>query len=207
MPTKAKSKPKKSKPSVKARAVRGKRPTSSEKVIAEADRLASLIADAPADQGVPLAPPAFIVGVKMRAAVAVWNRMVPLLSDRGLIDTIDRPMFAMFCVYAAEFVAANEDLLKNGLTKLVKTISGDAMLRENPAVSIRDHAAKICMDLSRRFGLSPLDRAYVLKVQKGADIAPPDLFDLPEPPAVEARPVDPGTAEWNALLDQPGRPN
>ncbi|WP_441268870.1 P27 family phage terminase small subunit [Bradyrhizobium sp. 215_C5_N1_2] len=68
----------------------------------------------------------------------------------------------MFCIYAAEFVAANEEILTKGYSVMVKTISGDKMPRENPAVGRRDHAAKMTIDLSSKFGLSPQDRHRLL---------------------------------------------
>jgi hypothetical protein len=33
-----------------------------------------------------------------------------------------RPIFAMFCVYYAEWVLANEDIIRNGVTQDVKTV-------------------------------------------------------------------------------------
>jgi P27 family predicted phage terminase small subunit len=136
----------------------------------------------------------------------VWLDTIPLLAARGLIDALDKHALAMLCVYVGEFVAANEEVLRNGFTTRVKTVSGDYMLRENPAVSIRDTAQKVVLDISKRFGLTPLDRAYLTKVQKGADIEP-NLFDHPAPAAAE-EPVDPATAEWGLLLEQPPpRPN
>lgn len=174
--------------------------------IAEADRLAGLLADGPTLPGVALAPPVFITGPKMKAAWRVWVDVIPLLAERGLIEALDKHALAMLCVYIGEFVAANEEVLRNGFTTRVKTVSGDYMLRENPAVSIRDTAQKVVMDISKRFGLTPLDRAYLSKMQKGADIDP-SLFDhLAPQPAETEEAADPAIAEWGALLEQPSKP-
>jgi phage terminase small subunit len=181
--------------------------TRAERLTAEADRLAGLLAAAPAIAGVPLAPPAYLADARLKAALQVWVDQVPLLSERGLIEDVDRTAFALYCVYVAEFVTASEDILLHGYSRAVKTISGDKMLRENPSVARRDVAARMVLDLSRRFGLTPLDRAAVLRTRKGLDLAP-GLFDAPPAPEPAAAAVDPDAQAWANLLDAPTpRPN
>lgn len=197
---------KKAKKVVKRRA---KRKGPAAKVIAEADALAVLLADAPVEPGV-LAPPAYIAGPKRMATWRVWSDVTGLLAERGMLDRLDKGVLAIYCVYMAEFVAANEDVRVRGFTTRVKTVSGDHMLRENPAVSIRDTAAKMILDISRREGFTQLDRAMLMRAQKGADM-PADLFAQVVPAAADVEEdIDPEAAGWAKLLDPeqpPAKPN
>src|SRR5437870_4950610 len=149
----------------------GKRPrkrrmTKAERIIAEANRLADLLATAPATPGGSLAPPMFINDPRLAGAARVWNEHATRLEALGMLDGLDRHTFAIFCVNVAEFVQANEDIIVNGYSRRVKTISGDYMSRENPALSRRAEAVKNILDLSRRFGFTPLDRYALFRVSK-----------------------------------------
>lgn len=94
--------------------------------------------------------------------MAVWLEYAPRLDKLHLLARLDRHTFALFCVYAGEFVVANEDVLVKGYSTRVKTVSGDYMLRENPLVPRRDFAAKMVLELSSKFGLTPSDRNKLL---------------------------------------------
>jgi P27 family predicted phage terminase small subunit len=139
----------------------GKRKSKTEKAIAEAERLAELLvaarAQTPSD-----AKPGYLRDRRLAAASAMWDDYAPRLDRLHLLSQLDLHLFGVFCIYAAEFVAANEDILTKGYSVLVKTISGDKMPRENPAVARRDFAAKMTIDLSSKFGLSPQDRHRLL---------------------------------------------
>jgi P27 family predicted phage terminase small subunit len=166
----------------------------------EAARVAALLSAAPAEQEC-LAPPAFIAEATAAGALAVWREYAPVLAARNMLEPIDRHTFALFCWYCAEFVQACEDIRRNGYSREVATIAGGNMLRENPAVARRDSAQKIVLDMSRRFGLTPLDRATLAATQKRADYMPP-ADELPLEPTAEAE-VAPEAKAWAALLDQP----
>lgn len=192
---------------------RAKRKSVVDRAIAEADALVALIADVPVQSGIALAAPSFITGQKRKATWRVWNDTVTLLADRKMLDALDKYVLAMFCVYVVEFVQANEQIQRDGFTTRVKTISGDHMLRENPAVSIRDTAAKIVLDISRREGFTQLDRAILVRTQRTADIQPEDLFTTPvpsAPPGESDDDADPNAKAWSHLLDgdqPPAKPN
>lgn len=140
----------------------GKRKTKTEKAIAEAERQAKLLALPRADETSD-SPPAYLTDPQMAPALAVWREYAPRLDALHLLARLDRHTFALFCVYAGEFVVANEDVLVKGYSTRVKTVSGDYMLRENPSVSRRDFAAKMVLDLSGKFGLTPSDRNKLLR--------------------------------------------
>lgn len=169
----------------------GKRKSKTEKAIAEAERLAKLLA-APRDASETSdAPPAYLEDPRMAPAMAVWREYAPRLDKLHLLARLDRHTFALFCVYAGEFVAANEDILLRGYSVNVKTVSGDRMPRENPSVSRRDFAAKMILDLSSKFGLTPDDRNKLLRA--GAlQFDSETLFGraLPQNDAIEAPVVD-----------------
>lgn len=140
----------------------GKRKSKTERAIAEAERQAKLLALPRADETSD-SPPAYLVDPQMAPALAVWREYAPRLDQLHLLARLDRHTFALFCVYAGEFVVANEDVLVKGYSTRVKTVSGDFMLRENPSVSRRDFAAKMVLDLSSKFGLTPADRNKLLR--------------------------------------------
>jgi phage terminase small subunit len=152
----------------------GKRKTRVERQIAEAERLAEMLASVPPRAGDPLAPPAFIADPRLKGALAVWTEHAARLQRINLLDVEYRNLFAMFCVYMADFVAANDEILKKGYSVNVKTISGSMMPRENPNVSRRDVAADYVLKLSAKFGLTPLDYYALMKDQ--ANRTPTGLF-------------------------------
>lgn len=140
----------------------GKRKTKTERAIAEAERQAKLLA-LPREGDTSDAPPAYLEDPRLAPALAVWREYAPRLDKLHLLARLDRHTFALFCVYAGEFVVACEDILVKGYSTRVRTVSGDYMLRENPSVSRRDFAAKMVLDLSSKFGLTPADRNKLLR--------------------------------------------
>ena len=139
----------------------GKRKSKTEKAIEQAERLAELLVAARA-QTPSEGKPGYLRDRRLAAAGAMWDDYAPRLDRLHLLSQLDLHLFGMFCIYAAEFVAANEDVLTKGYSVMVRTISGDKMPRENPSVARRDFAAKMTLDLSTKFGLSPQDRHRLL---------------------------------------------
>lgn len=196
----------------KPKRTRSPRLTAADRAIAEANRLAGLLADAPSENNDPLAPPAFIADPRLAPALQVWKDHAPRLHDLGLFNSLDRRTFAMLCVYVAEFVAANEDILAHGYSIMVPTVAGGAkgaMPRLNPSVARRDTAMDYILDFSRRFGLTPMDRFGLMRLSKNPNSAP--LFDqapaVPSPATADE--ADAEAEEWRRLTDPsaPPRPN
>lgn len=175
----------------------GRRKTAVQKRMEEAERIAAMLAQPPA-QGDPLAPPA-IIEQGAAAAVAVWRDLAPRLRSTQRLQPQHRPMFAMFCVYFAEWTIANEDIKAKGLTQRVKTVAGGFMERTRPIVAIRDRAFDMVMKLSERFGLTPSDEYSLFREQAVAFAANPGLFDRDH----QAAPASSG-AEAAPAEDQPG---
>lgn len=155
----------------KARGFPNRRKSKTERVLAEMEARAAddakLLAGTkdPADLQ---ALPVFINDKRLAPAIEVWKDYAPRLDKLQLLTTLDRHTFAMFCIYVAEFALANREILDRGYSLPVPTIAKYAdgkpgsMLRENPAVGRRDHAAKMMLDLAEKFGFTPLDRAKLI---------------------------------------------
>jgi hypothetical protein len=79
-------------------------------------------------------------------------------------------VFAQFCVYAGEWVAANEEVLSKGFAQRVKTVAGGYMERTRPAVAIRERAFDVVCKLAEKFGLTPRDRYSLFKDQAAAGL-------------------------------------
>lgn len=162
-----------------------KRRSSVEKQIAQAEKLAALLAAAPAEPGDHLAPPALLADPRCAPALAVWRDYTPRLAKMNLFGDLDRHTFAIFCVYCAEFAAAQQDILDHGYSRNVRTVSGDLMPRVNPAVDRRDTAQKIILEMARRYGLTPLDRLTLIGHQASAGLPAGGLFQ-PVPASPES---------------------
>lgn len=152
--------------------------------LAEARRVAQLLADAPAETGDKLAPPKFL-DARFPAALQVWRALAPKLRETHRLPNQHRYIFALFCVYFAEWVTANEDIAKYGHTQLVETIAGGQMERVRPIVKLREIAMANVMDLSKNFGLTPTDEYALFAHQRVAAQANAGLFDALEPDAAE----------------------
>lgn len=171
-----------------------KRLTKAERQIAKAEELAALLAAAPSESGDHLAPPALLADPRCTPALAVWRDYTPKLAKLNLFGELDRHTFAIFCVYCAEFAAAQQDILDNGYSKNVKTVSGDLMPRVNPSVDRRDTAQKIILEMSKRFGLTPLDQFALFANQASAPPAG-GLFAQPTPKPADQRDAAPAAQD------------
>lgn len=153
---------------------RGK--TKVEKQLAEAEQLAKLLATAPGQENNALSPPLFL-DQRFAPALAVWNEYAPRLAHLNMLDPVYRHTFAAFCVWMGEFLIANEAIAKDGFAVKVRTVSGDRMWRENPNVSRRETAMKFVMQLSERFGFTPLDQHKLVKEMGSSPLGHGTLFD------------------------------
>ena len=77
----------------------GRRKRSVRAMVAEADRVAKLLAQAPAESADVLAPPAMLVDPVYAPALRVWRELVPELRRTHRFSALSRDQFAMFCVY------------------------------------------------------------------------------------------------------------
>jgi phage terminase small subunit len=166
-----------------------------ERLAREARRLADLLIVA--DAGVTAAP-ALLNDPRLAIAKQFWADHAPRLAAIGTLDDLSRINLALLAVYVGDFVVAQDDILDHGFAVRVKTISGDMMPRENPAVARRDYAAKMILELGRHFGLSKLDRLNLQRMRNGRPDSMLPLADAQQKP-VEPEPTDTNASEWAAL--------
>lgn len=200
----------------KAKGFPGKRNSKTERAIAEAERLAKLLADAPAGpDGVPMVP-AMLRNPLLAAAAQVWTDHSAELQKYSLLEKLDRFIFGLFCIYAADFVIASEDILLKGYSVKVRTVSGDLMPRDNPSVGRRDTAAKMLLEMAKEYAMTPLSRLKLFKDQAGMPAGGlwPQGHHPQQPTAAEAdKPLAPVEEDVIGSLDRfdsppPGsRPN
>lgn len=179
-----------------------KRLSKEEKLLAEAARLASLLAEAPRIGEAELAPPAFIADKRLAAAAKVWEQLAPLLETSRRLQAVDRTAFAALCYWQSEFLTAVDDIAERGYSFLGKAIAGGSRPWTNPSVARRDTAWSQVVALSAKFGLTPLDR-IALNKNKGNTLDDSDMLPGMGTPAPAAPPAD-GEAEvvdpWSRRL-------
>lgn len=149
----------------KAKGYPGRRKSKVDKAIEAAQKRAELFASAPFDSNDPVAPPLMLGTPLFAPALAVWRQEAPRLKRSNLLDDEYRLLFASLCVYLSEFWQAAIEVQTKGYGRLVKTVSGDKMERVSPAVGVRDRAHDKVMELSQRFGFTPLDMYRLMKEQ------------------------------------------
>lgn len=158
-----------------------------EQALADAQRLATVLAATPAESDSLLAAPALLADPRLAPALAVWKELAPTLSATGRLQQLDRMTFASLCYWQAEYVTAVDDILARGYSFMVKATKGGERPWFNPSVQRRDTAWREIMALSQRFGLTPLDRAVLIKARK-AGIDPEDELLLPTQSTTRAVP-------------------
>ena len=134
----------------------------------KADTRAAELAAAPPASADPLSPPVWLGEAKLRPALAIWRELVPDLKRYNLLDTLDRPTFAMYCVHMADWVQATRDIAKNGHSYAAKNVNGDDLMRVNPAVKVRELAERHILEIGSRFGLDPSSRYKLLRDQSAS---------------------------------------
>lgn len=171
-------------PAQAAKGFPGKRKSKADRVALAAARVAELLAPAAA-ASVDL--PAMLQDAKYAAAAAVWRRLAPELKRTHRLPVESEFYFIQVCIYAQEWVAATEDLHLNGFAQHVQTVAGGKMERRRPKTFDRQQAYSNLMDLSARFGLTPMDLYSVFKGQAAVAQNNPGLFgDDRKGPAPEA---------------------
>jgi P27 family predicted phage terminase small subunit len=98
----------------------------------------------------------------------VWREYAPRLDKLHLLARLDRHTFALFCVYAGEFVVANEDVLVKGYSVRSKRFPATRCCAKIRRSARRDHAAKMVLEISSKFGLTPPDRNKLLTRRRDA---------------------------------------
>lgn len=182
-------------------AAKPKKLSKEDKALAEAARLAALLADAPKLGGAELAPPAYIADPRLAAAGKVWETLAPLLEKTGRLGALDRYAFAELCYWRAEWLAAVDHILTHGYSFMAKAVAGGSRPWVNPNVARRDTAAAQLERLSAKFGLTPLDRVALNKNRLHVSDEDGDLFGQPAAEVVAADKPAEQDDPWSKLLN------
>lgn len=109
-------------------------------------------------------------------AVSIWQALAPILAKTQRLQVQHRPIFAMFCDNYAQWVIARNHIREKGATQIIRTTSGSEREVASPMVQAREMALKNCLELARRFGLTPADEFSLFKDQAAAAAINPWLF-------------------------------
>lgn len=96
--------------------------------------------------------PQWLVGY----ARAEWDRIIPELDRRGLLDVVDRNTIAGYCISVGQLKDAYQDLNRRG--QLIPSARKDGDLVKNPSNQLLRDALRQIANYSSMFGLSPSDR-------------------------------------------------
>jgi P27 family predicted phage terminase small subunit len=115
--------------------------------------------------------PAMPVGMPVEAC-AEWQRMAPILEKMGVLTVADGPALAAYCKLHAQVLQAEAAIKKYGI--VLATLDGEtgvAVLRKNPAVTVKSESLRLVKAFLLEFGLTPASRSK-LTVTEGRDLEP-----------------------------------
>lgn len=195
----------------KAKGGPGKRPAAYRRRKEQAERVAELLAAAPAGVGEPMAPPV-LHDPMFAPALAIWKELAPELARTHRLPKDSRLIFVQLCVYTAEWFTSLVDVAENGADQRVKTVAGGYMERKRPVYDRRERAFDNVMKLSERFGLTPHDLYALFKDQAMAASQNPGLFDqagpaAPQPGVQPERPAGMIGSASRLRSEPPSRPH
>jgi P27 family predicted phage terminase small subunit len=136
----------------------------------------------------------------------VWDQLQSGDTALRFIRESDVNAFGRYCVYLADWVAANEELVKDGAVYETSSAHVEKMKRINPWFIVRDRLEDNLQKLEPKFGLTPIDRQRLYaQLAAAAQLPPGDLFgggsgENDAPIAGEA-PPDPETPAEAARSD------
>lgn len=114
-----------------------------------------------------------------------WQELAPALRRYNLFTEFDRDALGRYCCHMADWVVATKKIRLQGVTQKVKTVSGDEMIRLNPAIKVRELAERHIEEAVKHFGLAPDVRYGMLRDMNALNVPLGGLFDhsaSPPPP-------------------------
>lgn len=179
----------------------GRRRSKADRVAQAAAATAALLAPA---SGASAELPAMLIDLKYAPAAEVWKRLAPELRRTHRLPLESETAFVMLCVYAQEWVAATEDLHLNGFHQSIATVAGGKMERRRPGTLDRQQAFANFLDLSRRFGLTPMDMYDLFKGQAAVAVQNPGLFgEDRQQPAATPEPASTRIGAMSRMRSEP----
>lgn len=100
-------------------------------------------------------PPSWLVG----SAKDVWDAMLPMLVDMGIVGRIDSNAIARYCQVLAWWIECKEFIAQYGSTTAHKTDDGRVEITEFPQVSRVAKLGEQLLRIEREFGMTSASRA------------------------------------------------
>lgn len=117
--------------------------------------------------GIPNMPP-----FMPAAAQTEWKRLTPILEKMGVLTAADGAALAAYCKLHAQILQAEAAIQKFGIiTAQVDQATGVAVLKKNPAVTVKAESLRLVKAFLLEFGLTPASRSK-LTVAEGRDLQP-----------------------------------
>jgi P27 family predicted phage terminase small subunit len=107
----------------------------------------------PTVENIPMPPPTLSEG-----AHDVWYSQVTSMKTMGILTTADFTLLEIFCEQKHIYDCAVKEM--RGQKSVIDT-NGGATKMINPLIKIQTDALRNLMDLSKKLGLSPLDRTNI----------------------------------------------
>lgn len=104
-----------------------------------------------------------------------WTRLYPHLKTLP-ISELDRPLFAIFCNYIAQFREATKDVAQNGQIMFELNSQGNEVKKKNPSVEIMNSMSKEIRGIAGQLGLSLDSRLKLIGYKNGDDPQKKDKF-------------------------------
>lgn len=98
-----------------------------------------------------LQPPTWLVHGE---ALREWHRVTQELAEVGLLSAMDQSAIAFYCMAFADWLDAVKILEVEGMITRSKT----GVVKQHPAIAIRNEAWRRLMTASQAFGMSPTAR-------------------------------------------------
>ena len=103
-----------------------------------------------------------------------WRRMARDLYDAGLLTTVDRAALAGYCVAWATFYEAQTELQKTGVSMVIMTSNGNAVM--NPWLGVRNRALDEMRRFLVEFGMTPASRSRVKRAETNEEQSLADIL-------------------------------
>jgi len=87
------------------------------------------------------------------------KQLTEYLQEKGIYNDIDSYLVDEFVSYLKLSKQAREDISKKGAVFNIARDETKPYYQQNPSVSILNNATKNLLNISRKLGLSPLDRS------------------------------------------------
>lgn len=89
----------------------------------------------------------------------MWRRLVPLLKENSITNSLDKTMIESFCINYHTLRMGYDSVAKDGV--IYVTESGT--IKKNPATQVIDLASKNLRAIGAELGLTPMSRAKLLE--------------------------------------------